>query len=367
MIICIPKEIKPNENRVGMTPSGVAELVANKHTVYVENGAGAGSGFCDDEYAQNGAIVVNTAEETWQKAELVIKVKEPLPSEFKFFRPGLVIFTFFHLAPEYDLTQHLLDKKVISIAYETIELADGTLPLLAPMSEVAGRMSVQIGATFLQKIYGGKGLLMGGVPGTLPAEVVIIGGGVVGLSAARIATGMGASVTIIDINQRRLAELDNIFMGRVKTLVSSNANIATCVRGADLLIGAVLVTGDKAPKLVSAEMVKTMQSGSVIVDVAIDQGGCVATIDRVTTHNNPVYEKFGIVHYSVANMPGAVPRTSTLALTSVTLAYVLKIANLGVEQAFVEDISLQKGLNTYNGLLTNKAVASSQNRKYTAY
>lgn len=367
MILGIPKEIKKNENRVGMTPTGVSDLIANGHTVYVETGAGTGSGFSDTEYMEAGGIITKTASETWQKAQMIIKVKEPLEPEFQFFREGLIIYTYLHLAPEFELTKHLLEQKVTGIAYETVEFSDGFLPLLAPMSEVAGRMSAQIGATLLQKINGGKGMLLGGIAGVLPAEVVIIGGGVVGLNAAKTAVGLGASVIIIERTPKRCAQLEDIFMGRVKTLISSRGNIANAVKNADLLVGAVLVAGAKAPKVVTEEMVKTMQPGSVIVDVAIDQGGCIETVDRITSHDNPYFIKHNVVHYSVANMPGAVPRTSTFALTNATLPYAIKIANLGIEKAVENDLPLQKGINTYKGHLTNESVAASQGKTYTPY
>lgn len=367
MIIGVPKEIKKYENRVGVTPAGVVELVHNKHTVYVESGAGIGSGFSDDEYKSDGAIILKTAKEVWEKSDMIIKVKEPLASEFGFFKEGLILFTYLHLAPEKELTQELLKKKVTAIAYETVEAKDGSLPLLMPMSEVAGRMSVQIGASLLQKLNGGKGILLGGVPGVLPANVTIIGGGVVGTNAAKTAAGFGAHVTIVDRSKKRLVELDDIFNGRVKTLFSNHGNIKHIVKHTDLLIGAVLIPGAKAPKLVSEEMVKSMQPGSVIVDVAIDQGGCIETTDRITYHDDPTFEKYGIIHYSVPNMPGAVPRTSTFALTNATLPYIIKIAGNGITKVLASDESILKGLNTYKGYLTNEAVASSQNLKYTPY
>ena len=367
MIISIPKEIKIYENRVGMTPAGVRELVANKHVVYIETNAGVGSGFSDAEYIEAGAKILKTAKETWAKAEMVIKVKEPLEPEFQFFREGLLIYTYFHLAPEMALTQALIDKKVTAIAYETVEKDNGYLPLLAPMSEVAGRMSIQVGAWLLEKINGGKGVLLGGVPGVEPAKVVIIGGGVVGINAAKMAIGSGAMVTILDVSRARLAYLDDVFNGRVKTLISNRENIAKSVKEADLLVGAVLLTGAAAPRLVTEDMIKTMSEGSVVVDVAIDQGGCIETIDKVTYHNNPTYTKHGVVHYSVANMPGAVPKTSTLALTAETLPYAIKLANLGLKQATFQDAALAKGVNTHKGKLTNKSVAVSQNREFTPY
>jgi len=367
MIIGVPKEIKRHENRVGITPSGVDELIGKGHTVYVQAGAGLGSGFSDEEYAEAGATIFDTAKKVWDKSEMIVKVKEPLEIEFKFLREGLIIFSYLHLAPEYELTQKLLDNNVTAIAYETVELTDKSLPLLAPMSEIAGRMSIQVGATLLQKINGGKGVLLGGVPGVLPARVIVLGGGVVGINAARMAVGLGASVTIIDVSRKRLAQIDEQFGGRITTLISNKSNIANSVKRADLLISAVLVAGARAPKLVTEDMVRTMQPGSVIIDVAIDQGGCVETIDHVTYHDNPTFKKHGVVHYSVANMPGAVPRTSTFALTSVTLPYVLKIANQGIEKALQSDSSLQKGLNTYKGHVAHESVAASQNRKCTPF
>jgi len=366
MIIGIPKEVKKFENRVGMTPAGVRELVNNKHKVLVQATAGEASGFADTEYINAGATIVKTAKEVWD-VDMIIKVKEPLSEEFKFFKKGMILYTYLHLAPEYELTQALLDSGVTGIAYETVELENGFLPLLAPMSEVAGRMSIQVGAHHLEKLQGGKGVLLGGVPGVAPAEVVIIGGGVVGLSAARMAIGLGASVTILDISRERLAYIDDIFRGRVKTLISNSVDIAECAKRADLLVGGVLIAGAAAPKLVTKEMVQTMQKGSVIVDVAIDQGGCVETIDRVTYHDNPTFDRFGVIHYSVANMPGAVPRTSTFALTSVTLPYAVKLANLGVDEACRQVPALAKGVNTYNGNLTYAAVAIAQSRPYTPF
>ena len=367
MNIGIVKEIKKNENRVGMTPAGVVDLIKHGHAVFVETRAGEGSSFSDEEYVTAGAKILKTAKEVWTKADMIIKVKEPLKPEFDFFRPGLIIYAYFHLAPELELTKALLDKKVTAVAYETIELDNGYLPLLAPMSEVAGRMSVQVGAYFLEKSHGGRGVLLGGVPGVAPAEVVIIGGGVVGSNAAKMAIGMGASVTILDVSRARLTIIDNQYAGRVKTLISNSANIAQSVKSADLLIGAVLIPGASAPKLVTEEMVKTMKQGAVIVDVAIDQGGCVETIDRVTYHDDPIFVKHGVVHYSVANMPGAVPRTSTRALTAVTLPYAINIANLGIEKACKADPTLVRGINTHNGKITYEPVAKSQKREYTPF
>ncbi|MED4955619.1 alanine dehydrogenase, partial [Paenibacillus macerans] len=319
MIIGVPKEIKNNENRVALTPSGAYSLVSAGHQVFIEKNAGTGSGFTDAEYTAAGARLVGQAADAWS-AELVIKVKEPQPSEYAYFRKGLILFTYLHLAPEPELTAALRDKGVTAIAYETVEV-NKTLPLLTPMSEVAGRMAVQIGAQFLEKPYGGKGILLGGVPGVKRGKVTIIGGGVVGTNAAKIAVGLGAEVTIIDVNPERLRQLDDIFGARLQTLMSNPQHIAEAVEESDLVIGAVLIPGAKAPKLVRENMVKAMRPGSVIVDVAIDQGGIFETVDRITTHSDPTYVKHGVVHYAVANMPGAVPRTSTYALTNATLPY----------------------------------------------
>ena len=364
MIIGIPKEIKNNENRVAITPAGVYALVKEGHKVIVEKSAGVGSGIEDCEYLSVGAVIMEEVPRIFQEAEIIVKVKEPLEREYELLREGQTLFTYLHLAPNRPLTEALIKKKVIGIAYETVQLTDKSLPLLAPMSEVAGRMSVQVGANLLQKYYGGSGILLGGVPGVLPAEVVIIGGGVVGTNAAKMALGLGARVTILDINVMRLAYIDDIFSGRVATLMYSEYSAAEIIRKADLLIGAVLVAGSKAPKTVSIEMVKTMKKGSVIVDVAIDQGGSIETIDRITTHDKPSYEKYGVIHYSVANMPGAVPRTSTYALTGVTLPYLLQIANKGTQRAMLENRALLLGLNTYKGQITYKAVADSIGVEY---
>jgi len=366
MIIGVAKEIKNNENRVGLTPAGAADLCKAGHTVLMEQGAGFGSGFSDESYVEVGASIIADKKELFDRSEMIIKVKEPLAAEYDLFHEGQILFTYLHLAPEPELTKAMLDKKVIGIAYETIVGRNNTLPLLSPMSEVAGRMSVQIGAQMLEKPWGGKGILLGGVPGVESGQVVIIGGGIVGTNAAKMAIGMGARVTIIDKSGDRLAYLDDIFGGRVMTVMSNSYNIAKWVAKADLLVGAVLVPGAKAPKLVSAEMVKTMEAGSVIVDVAIDQGGSVETIDRVTTHSDPTYTKYGVVHYSVANMPGAVARTSTLALTNATLPYAMAIANKGWKQALQDDQGLANGLNVYNGQIIFKAVADDQQLPYTS-
>ncbi|KPU45572.1 alanine dehydrogenase 2 [Oxobacter pfennigii] len=366
MIIGVPKEIKNNENRVGITPGGAHALVKNGHKVLIEKSAGQGSGINDDEYASVGAKIYNSNIDIYNDSDIIVKVKEPLESEYELFKESQTLFTYLHLAPNPALTQALLKKRITGIAYETVQLSNGSLPLLAPMSEVAGRMSVQVGANLLLKYSGGLGVLLGGVPGVPQAEVVIIGGGTVGTNAAKMAVGLGARVTIMDINRNRLSYLDDMFGGRLTTLIYNEYNAAEMVKKADLLIGAVLVVGEKAPKIVSEEMVKAMKKGSVIVDVAIDQGGSIETIDRVTTHDNPSYEKYGVIHYSVANMPGAVPRTSTYALTGATLPYLLAIADKGAEGAMLSDKGIMLGLNTYKGFITNKPVADSLNLEYTA-
>lgn len=364
MIIGVPKEIKNNENRVGMTPAGVSALVNSGHVVVVEQSAGVGSGISDEAFVEAGAKILPDNLQVYQQADMIVKVKEPLPPEYELFKEGQVLFTYLHLAPEPELTKALMEKKVVSIAYETVQLDNGSLPLLVPMSEVAGRMSVQIGAHFLEKPQGGAGVLLGGVPGVPPAEVVIIGGGIVGTNAAKMAIGLGASVTIIERSAERMRYLDDIFGSRVKTLMSNSYNIEEAVQYADLLVGAVLIPGARAPHLVTVDMVKKMKPGAVIVDVAIDQGGSIETIDRVTTHSNPIYEKFGVVHYSVANMPGAVARTSTFALTNVTLPYTLEIANKGWKQAILENRALAKGVNVLNGHITYSAVADAHGLSY---
>ncbi|MBK1809417.1 alanine dehydrogenase [Clostridium sp. YIM B02505] len=365
MIIGLVKEIKNNENRVGLTPSGVSVLVKRGHKVLVEKSAGVGSGFEDDQYVKAGADLIDEKVSVFNKSDLIVKVKEPLEEEYDLFKEGQTLYTYLHLAPNLKLTKALLKKKVIGIGYETVQLKNGRLPLLVPMSEIAGRMSVQIGANLLQKYNGGSGILLGGVPGVMPGEVVIIGGGIVGMNAAKIACGLGAKVTILDINNERLAYLDDIFFGRVTTLTCNEYNVAKAVEKADLLIGAVLVAGASAPKIVTKEMVKSMKKGAVIVDVAIDQGGSIETIDRVTTHDNPCYLKYGVVHYSVANMPGAVPRTSTLALEAATLPYLIELVDNGVRAAMLKDEALLLGLNTYLGSITCEAVAESLKLKYT--
>lgn len=363
MIIGVPKEIKNNENRVAITPAGVMSFVQAGHTVLVEKDAGIGSGFTNEDYTSAGAQIIDQAQDVWAKADMIMKVKEPLPSEYNYFRPGLILFTYLHLAAEPELARALKEKGVIAIAYETVQVGR-TLPLLTPMSEVAGRMAAQIGAQFLEKPKGGKGILLGGVPGVSRGKVTIIGGGTVGTNAAKVAVGLGADVTIIDLSADRLRELDDIFGHQITTLMSNPMNIAQAVAESDLVIGAVLIPGAKAPKLVTEEMVKAMKPGSVIVDVAIDQGGIVETSDHVTTHDNPTYVKHGVVHYAVANMPGAVPRTSTLALTNVTIPYALQIANKGVHQAVADNPALKLGVNVANGEITYEAVARDLGYNY---
>jgi alanine dehydrogenase len=365
MIIGVPKEIKDHEARVGVTPAGVKALTDAGHKVLVETQAGAQSSFPDEEYQDAGAEIVGDAGNVWGNAEMVVKVKEPIASEYVYFREGLVLFTYLHLAPVPDLTDKLLHSKVIGIAYETVRDRQGTLPLLTPMSEVAGRMSVQVGAAYLEKGHGGRGILLGGVPGVPPAHVTIVGGGIVGTNAARIALGFGAKVTLVDLNLNRLREIDDIFNGRIYTLASNSYNLAHATREADLVIGAVLIPGATAPKIVTRSMVSRMKKGAVIVDVAIDQGGCVETA-RPTSHSDPSYTVDGVVHYCVTNMPGAVPHTSTLALTNATFPYLLRLANLGARAALQQDAGLAEGLNTWNGALTHRGVAESQQRTWTA-
>ncbi|SEN22171.1 alanine dehydrogenase [Paenibacillus sp. OV219] len=364
MIIGVPKEIKSSEYRVALTPAGAGMLKAAGHEVLVEAGAGVGSSFTDDAYVSEGATIINDVKEVWSRAAMIMKVKEPLPEEFGYFHDGLLLFTYLHLAAAPELTKALVEKGVSGVAYETIQMPNGSLPLLTPMSEVAGRMAVQVGSQFLEAFYGGRGILLGGVPGVPPAEVIILGGGIVGTNAARIALGMGASVVILERSADRMRYIDEVFSGRIRTLMSNPYNIACAVKKADLLIGAVLIPGARAPHLVTEEMVKTMKKGAVIVDVAVDQGGTIATIDRVTTHKDPVYEKHGVLHYAVANMPGAVPRTSTLALTNVTIPYALELASKGLEDAVRANEPLRKGVNTYKGRVTHPQVAGAVNMPY---
>ena len=363
MIIGVPKEVKDHESRVGITPAGVHALTDAGHKVLVEHNAGLLSSFPDDEYQAVGAEIVGEAYHVLSNADMVVKVKEPIPSEFYHFRPGLVLFTYLHLAPLRELTDALLSKKVTGIAYETVRDRAGTLPLLTPMSEVAGRLSVQVGAAYLEKEHGGRGVLLGGVPGVPPGDVCIIGGGIVGTNAAKIALGMGAKVTLVDLNLNRLRELDDIFSGGVFTLASNAYNIERAVCAADLVIGGVLIPGAAAPKIVTRAMVAKMKKGAVIVDVAIDQGGCIETA-HPTTHSDPSFLVDGVVHYCVTNMPAAVPNTSTLALTNATFPYVMKLAHLGAEQAIAQDPGIAEGVNTFNGSLTYRAVAQAQEREY---
>ena len=364
MIVGLPKEIKDNEYRVGLTPAGVRALTDASHQVIVEKSAGDGSGFDDALYQRAGAQILDSADEVWAQADMIVKVKEPIEPEYPRMREGQLLFTYLHLAPDKKLTAELLKRKVTGIAYETITDRRGSLPLLTPMSEVAGRMAIQVGAHYLEKMSGGRGILLGGVPGVPAARVVIIGGGVVGTNAAKIAVGMGSHVTIIDNNLDRLRELDDIFLSKISTLASSAYMIHDAVSQADLIIGAVLVPGASAPRLVTRSMLKDVPNGAVIVDVAVDQGGCIETT-HPTTHSNPTYYVEGVLHYCVANMPGAVPRTSTFALTNATLPYALKLANKGFLVAIMQDPGLKAGVNTYGGHCTYEAVAISQGLEYT--
>ena len=363
MVIGVPKEIKDHETRVGLVPSGVTELREAGHEVLVEQHAGEGSSLTDREYMQAGAHLIESAEEVWSKADLVVKVKEPQPAEYPYFRPGLVLFTYLHLAPLPDLTDQLLQAKVNGVAYETIREGDGSLPLLTPMSEVAGRMSIQVGAQYLQQAAGGRGILMGGVPGVAPANVVIIGGGIVGTNAAKMAVGLGAHVTLIERNLNRLRDLDDIFGGQLVTLASNSWTIGENLKTADLVVGGVLIPGASAPKLVRREMIATMKRGAVMVDVAIDQGGCFET-SHATTHSDPIYFVDGVLHYCVSNMPAAVPHTSTFALTNATFPYLLELANRGLEGACERHAAIRNGVNTYNGYVTHAGVAESQGRAF---
>lgn len=358
MIIGVPMEIKVREYRVGMIPAGLRMLTARGHSVLVQSGAGIGSGIADEEYANAGATIVSSPEDLWRRAEMIVKVKEPLPSEFPLMREGQVIFTYLHLAAAQELGHEMLSRKVDSVAYETIETDDHRLPLLMPMSAVAGRMAVQVGATCLQKEHGGKGILLGGVPGVRRGRVAIIGGGVVGANAARIATGLGALVRVLDIHPDTLAYLDDIYEGRINTLYSDPDTIEETVRTADIVVGAVLVAGARAPRLVTEEMVAKMEPGSVIVDVSVDQGGCVETC-HPTTHDNPTYSVHGVIHYAVANMPGAVARTSTFALCNATIRYLQALADHGLVKAAQRDRALAKGINTFRGCCPHKAVAEA--------
>jgi alanine dehydrogenase len=363
MVVGVPKEVKDHETRVGLVPSGVAALREAGHEVLVQSLAGEGSSITDREYMQSGGAIVEKAEEVWRRSDLVVKVKEPQPSEYPFLRPGLALFTYLHLAPLPDLTNRLLEAKVNGIAYETIRERDGSLPLLTPMSEVAGRMAVQVGAQYLEAPNGGRGILLGGVPGVAPANVVVLGGGVVGTNSAKVALGMGAHVVIIDRSLNRLRELDDIFNGQVVTLASNAWTIGENLKMADLVIGAVLIPGASAPKLVRREMIANMRRGSVVVDVAIDQGGCFET-SHATTHTEPIYFVDGVLHYCVSNMPAAVPHTSTFALTNATFPYLLELANKGLESACDGNPALREGVNTYHGYVTHHGVAESQGRQW---
>lgn len=365
MKIGLPKEIKDNEYRVGLVPAGVKALTQDGHEVLVETNAGGGSGFTDDEYRAAGAKIGGSADEVWGWAEMIVKVKEPIAAEYPRLKPGLLLFTYLHLAPDPKQTDALVQKQVTGVAYETIVGPHGGLPLLTPMSEVAGRLSVQVGATYLMKPNGGRGILLGGVPGVAPGEVVIIGGGVVGLNAAKMAVGLGAQVTILETSAERMAYLDDVFGNRIVTLASNPYTLAESVSKADVVVGGVLIPGAAAPKLVTRDMIRTMKKGSVVVDVAVDQGGCFETT-HATTHSHPVYDVDGVIHYCVANMPGAVPRTSTFALTNVTLPYAKRLAKMGFKDAIAKDPGLREGVNTYAGHITCEPVASAQGKTYTA-
>lgn len=365
MIVGLPKEVKDNEYRVGIVPAGVKALTNAGHSVLIQKTAGEGSGITNEEFVAAGGELVDTAEEVWARAEMIIKVKEPIASEYGFLRDDLILFTYLHLAPARELTKAMVDSGVIGVAYETITNNFGHLPLLTPMSEVAGRMSIQVGATYLEKINGGRGVLLGGVPGVSPGRVTIIGGGVVGTNACKMAVGLGASVIIIDRDIERLRYLDDIFGSRIRTLASNPYTIAESVAASDLVVGAVLVPGAAAPKLVTRDMLRYMPRGAVIVDVAVDQGGCIETT-KPTTHSQPTYYVENVLHYGVTNMPGAVPRTSTFALTNVTLPFALQLAKHGAVEAFKRDPHLKNGVNTYKGKVSYKAVAEDQGLEYTA-
>ncbi len=364
MIIGVPREIKTSENRVALTPSGVIALKRNGHTIYVQSGAGETSGFKDDLYIEAGAELLDTIEDVYRIAEMIIKVKEPIEKEYNLVRKDQILYTYFHFASHEPLTRAMVDSKAVCIAYETVENSDKSLPLLIPMSEVAGRMATQEGAKYLEKPMGGRGILLGGVPGVLPAQVVILGGGVVGTQAAKMAAGLGADVYILDINLNRLRELDDIMPANVKTLHSNTYNIQKLSQTADLIIGAVLIPGARAPKLITREMLKDMKDGAVLVDVAVDQGGCIETC-RPTTHDDPTFVIDGVLHYCVANMPGAVPYTSTIALTNATLHYAIQIANKGWKKACNDDAALCKGLNIIDGKIVYEAVAKAFDMDFT--
>lgn len=365
MIVGLTKEILDQENRVGLTPAGVNELVQAGHRVLIESGAGTGSGFYDKEYASRGAEIIEDVGYVWENAHMIVKVKEPLESEYKYLREGLIIFTYFHLAANEKLVDVLLEKGVVAIGYETVELPNRSLPLLNPMSEVAGRMAIQRGALYLETVKGGKGLLIDGVPGVAPGHIVIVGAGTVGVGAIRRASGLGARVTVLDVDLDKLRYLSEVFMGRIETVYSNNYNLEQVIKTADLVIGAVLIPGGRTPKIISEKMVKSMEPGSVIIDVGIDQGGCVETITEPTTHSQPTFIKHGVVHYAVSNIPGAVASTSTLALTNATIRYVMDLANKGWEDAIKDDISLAKGINIAKGRIVHPAVAKAFDRDYT--
>lgn len=364
MIIGLPTEVKDNEYRVGLVPAGVLTLVGDGHTVYVQKGAGEGSSFTDQEYIDAGAQTVDTADEVFELSDMIVKVKEPVEIEFSRLKEGQIVFGYFHLAPLPELTDVLVNRKVIAVAYETITDDHGHLPLLTPMSEIAGRMSVMVGAYYLQKPRGGRGTLLGGVPGVRPALVVIIGAGVVGMNAMKMAMGLGAQVSVLDIDVEKLRYVDDLYFGRVETLMSNKLHLAESLKTADLVVGGVLIPGANAPKLVTRKMVQSMKPGSIIVDVAVDQGGCLETT-RPTTHSDPVYEEEGVLHYCVTNMPGAMPRTSTRALTNVTLPYARRIAAKGLQEALRKDKHLRNGVNVYDGRVTCQPVAEAQDRKLT--
>jgi alanine dehydrogenase len=363
MLISVPKEIKNNENRVAITPGGVKELTKAGHKVFVQSTAGESSGFNDEKYAEAGAEIVPDIRSAYEVGEMIVKVKEPIESEYKFIRPGQLIFTFFHFASSKILTKAMIESRAVCLAYETVEKTDRSLPLLVPMSEVAGRMAVQQGAKYLEKPFKGRGILLGGVPGVLPAKVLILGGGVVGSEAAKMAAGLGADVTIMDINLDRMRYLADVMPANVRTLMSNEHNIRKLIPNHDLIIGAVLIPGAKAPFLITRDMLKDMQKGTVMVDVAVDQGGCIETC-KPTTHENPIYVVDDVIHYCVANMPGAVPYTSTLALTNATLPYTLQLANQGWKQACIENHELKMGLNIVDGKVVYKAVAEAFDLPY---
>lgn len=358
MIIGVPKEIKANENRVALTPAGALELAKRGHTVYVQSAAGVGSGFPDEEYRQAGAHILSSIDEVYGKAEMIIKVKEPIEQEYKLIKEGQLLFTYFHFASYEPLTRAMIDSKAVCLAYETVELADRSLPLLTPMSEVAGRMAIQEGAKYLEKHQHGRGVLLGGVPGVSPGKILILGGGIVGMQAAKMAAGLGAQVVILDVNLQRLRYLADVMPANVTTMYSNEYNIRKLIRDADLIVGAVLIAGAKAPKLITRDMLKEMQPGTVLVDVAVDQGGCIETC-KPTTHEDPTFIIDGVVHYCVANMPGAVPYTSTIALTNATLPYAIQLARKGWKTACREDEALKKGLNVVNGKVVYKGVADA--------